>query len=328
MLSLSKRFQFIGLLAALAIIIGGFILSQNTKPAPKPIPVVKTAIKLGYSVGPVRALPVLIAKEQGMFTKYNLDVKSDALIGGIAATLTSGQFDVFNDGVATFLSAAVNGADIKFIGTTIQADPYYIISSTNKENIKNVVINRLGGDDYYQTVNTLRLMGVNLSSVNFVLSGTYEGKYPLLLRGSADTAGYPPIATYANVTKEFKKDGFSVIFNRTDSPSAYYPTGIVVRTDFLIKNGEGVKNLILALKEGMEYARSHKEDSVALIMKKYQLNKSDSEQLYGLFLNGTKTIDMKPNVEFVKTLLEDMSVEIKKASTYDATKFVDSSYTP
>ncbi len=323
-MKINKLFLLIGLAV---ILVGGLLLINKTKaPQPKPVAVAKTTIKLGYSVGPIRALPVLIAKEHGLFEKHNLDIKADALIGGIAATLTSGQFDVFNDGVATFLSAAVNGADIKFVGTTIQADPYYIVSSTTKDKIHNVIINRLGGDDYYQTVNTLRLMGVNPSSVNFVLSGTYDAKYPLLLKGSADTAGYPPIATYTKVTNEFKKDGFSVIFNRTDNPAAYYPTGVVVRADFLTKNPAAIKELILALKEGIEYARGHKADSVALIMKNYQLNQADSEQLYNLFLNGTKTIDMKPRVEFVKTLLQDMTVEIKNAATYDPNKFVDSSY--
>ncbi len=324
-MKLQKILLAVGLLI---ILVGGFVLIGKSKTTPKPqVAVDKTTIKLGYSVGPIRALPVLIAKEHGFFDKYNLDVKSDALIGGIAATLTSGQFDVFNDGIATFLSAAVNGANIKFVGTTIQADPYYIVSSATKENVKNIAINRLGGDDYYQTINTLRLMGINPTSVNFVLSGTYDGKYPLLLRGNVDTVGYPPIAAYSKITKEFTKDGFSVIFNRTDNPAAYYPTGIVVRGEFLAKNGPAIKNLIAALKDGIVYARAHKEESVNLFMKNYQLSKEDSEVLYQGFINGTNKVDMKPKAEFVKTLLNDMSVEIKTAPSYDVTKFVDSSYT-
>lgn len=318
--------------ALAAILLVGFLAVGGSnivnKPQPTPTSTPKMKVKLGYSVGPIRALPVLMAKKQGFFDKHGLDVSAEAVTIGVAVALTSGQFDVFNEGVATFLAVAVKGAEIKLVGTTIQADPYYMVSSTTKKKVSRVAINRLGGDDYYQTVNTLRLMGVDPKKVEYVLSGTFEGKYPLLLKKQVDTVGYPPLAAYTKVKAEFAKDNVSIIFNRTDDASAYYPTGVVVRTEYLNKNGEAVKRLMLALQDSIVYARSHKDESIEILIKEYQLKQVDAAEMYTSFLAGTKNVDMKPRMEFVQTLLSDMAIEIKEAPQYDAAKFVDTSYTP
>ncbi len=331
-----NRNLYLGLIITGVVLFVGFFLlqniqSQSKKVQPSPTPLAqKTKVKLGYSVGPVRALPILIAKKQGIFEKYNLDVEAQATVKGVAAALISGQFDVFNEGISTFLSGAVKGAELKLVGVTINVDPYYMVgfSTTDKTKVKKVAVNRLGGDDYYQTINTLRLMGIDPAKVEFILSGDFAGKYPMLLKKIVDLAGYPPIAEYAKVNKLFANDNISIIFNRTDDPNAYYPTGINARSEFVKNNPEAVKQLILALKESMEYARSHSDESIKAIMEEYQLNEEDAKQLYGLYLDSTKTIDMKPRMAFITTLLEDMKIELEEAPSYDATKFVDTTFTP
>lgn len=324
---LSKTFLHLIILAV--ILLGFLFLTRNnaSKVSDSSKEPALTKINVGRSIDPGRSLPVLVSEQKGIFKKYNLDVESQVVNKGIDAALISGQIDVVNDAVVTFLAAAVKGADLKLVGMTLQVDPYYIVSNTTKENIRTVAVNRLGGQDYYQTINSLRLLGVDVSKVTFIISGEYAGKYPLLLRGDVDTAGYQPIADYFKIEDQFKKDGIKLLLNRTDNPNAYYPIGIVTRGDYIKKNPETVKNFVLALKEAVEYARSHKADSIKILMTEYQLKELEANLIYTNFIASTNNVEIKPRIDYLKTLLDDMSVEIKEAPKYDLNNFIDTSST-
>lgn len=315
----------------LIVLIGGALLFQNiTKPkAPSSTPVVqKIKVKLLQSTGPMSALSVLTARKQGFFVKRNLDVDAQPFVKGVDVALLSGQFDVSTVGLATYLAAAVKGGEVKLIGVITMVEPFYVVSNTTKDKIKRVAINRLGGENYYQTANSLRLMGIDLNRVEYLLSGDDEGKYPMLVTGKVDAGGYPSEAVL-KIQEQFTGK-IKIIHSLTDDPNAYYPQGITVRTDFLAKNPEAIRQLLLAIKEGIDYARSHKEESIALLMNDsdYKLSQKEANQQYEFFLKGTENFDMNPRIEFVKNLLADMAKVVKEAESYDPNKFVDTTVAP
>lgn len=317
-------------IASVIIIASLFIFQNVAKPKPAtPTPrAEKTKIKLLQSTGPITSLPVLTAEKQGFFVKHNLDVDAQPFVKGVDVALLSGQFDVSTVGLATYLAAAIKGGEVKLIGVIAKAEPFYIVSNTTKENIKQVAINRLGGENYYQTANSLRLMGINPSKVEYLLSGDDEGKYPMLLTGKVDAGGYPSEAIL-KVQEQFTGK-IKIIHSLTDDPNAYYPQGITTRIDFLNKNPEALRQLLAAIKEGIDYARSHREESIALLMNDsdYKLTREQATAQYEFFLKATENLDMKPRIEFIKNLLVDMAKVVKEAADYDPNKFVDTTFAP
>ncbi len=325
-------------LAAFVIVVislGAFFLLQNkstkdSQQTPTPTPLSKKEVLVGRSVTPGRALPILIAEKKGFFDKQNLNIKSQSFTRGYQEALIAGKLDIVNDGAATFLAAAIEGADVKMIGVTLQIDPHFIIGAptVNKDNIRRVPINRLGGEGYYMALNALRQMGVDTSKINFVISGSDEGKYPLLLQKKIDIVPIQANTEYLRITKELIKDNYKVLFNVTDDPNAYFPIGVFTRGDYLKNNPETVKSVLVALKEAMEYAKTNKADTVKILMDEYNMKEDEADFVYQNFLTSIKQIDLKPRVEFIKTLLQDMAVENKKALQYDPVQFVDPTYAP
>ncbi len=305
-----------------------FIASKTiSKPtAPKAVALIK--MQVGRPIDPGRSLPILVAEQKGIFAKNGLDAKSTVFNRGIDTALIAGQLDIINDAPVIFLAAAVKGADLKLVAITLQADPYYVVSSKAPANIRTVAVNRLGGQDYYQLINSLRFLEVDISRIQFVTSLEDSAKYSMLLNKNVDAAGYQPTVSYFKIMNTLEANGLKLILNRTDNPNARYPTGIVTRGDYIKKNPQAVKEFILSVKEAITYARANKAESVKILMKEYQLPTDQATIIYNNFLAGSKDSDMMPNAADLKALLGDMALQDKQANSYNPANFIDTSYLP
>lgn len=328
----SRSLPIVGIVALLLI---GFFLIQRSSfnfgaSTQTPTPTAKQKVNMGRSKTPGIALPTLIAEKKGIFDKYNLDIKSQVFERGYQEAVIAGQLDVMVDGTATFLAAAVGGADLKMVGVTLQRQPYYVIGrkGLKPEDIRRVAINRFGGEGYYMTLNALRLWGVDISKLKFEAAGLNEAQYVLLVQNKVDVSTFQATEGFVKTQKEFTKDGNEIVFNAGDHPQAYYPWPVVTRADYLKNNPEVIRSVLLSLKEAIEFARANKDGTLKIFMDEYGYNQEDASFIYNNFLLSTEKLDMKPKVEFFRTLLGDMAIENKEAPNYDLNKYIDTSLTP
>src|SRR5881296_874616 len=123
---------------------------------PKPSPI---KIKSSYgNVTPSNLAPFL-AKELGIFEKYNLDVTLDLIDGGVAssAALVSGNTQVGNFGGTEAMSAVAGGSDMQVIALFVPVTPWQLLAKSDFKSPadlkgKTVGVASIGGSAYIAAV--------------------------------------------------------------------------------------------------------------------------------------------------------------------------------
>ena len=133
--------------AIVATACGGGAATQSTAPAtsaaaaatatatPKPAP---TKIKSSYgNVTPSNLAPFM-AKELGLFEKYNLDVDLSLIDGGNAssAALLGGNVQVANFGGTEAMSAFAGGADVQVVALFVPVTPWQLLAKADYKSPK------------------------------------------------------------------------------------------------------------------------------------------------------------------------------------------------
>ncbi|MDP2632245.1 MAG: ABC transporter substrate-binding protein [Candidatus Curtissbacteria bacterium] len=313
---------FIVILILAVIVISGQKLSEKKLPKSAGKPQELTQVKLGKSPVPVHALAVNVTKKKGIFAKNGLDVEDSALIGGNANALASGQVDYQVQIFASFLASDVKGSEARWISTVLRADKFYLLSNKEITSIKKVGINRLGGEDYYETVMAMKLAGIPLDNIEFVTTGGYEGKLPILLKGGVDVVGLPLIAGLSS--ENFEKDGLRVLFDLAEGENSYYPVGLLALEKTIKNNPETVQKISESLAEGVAYAReeTRKNEIISMIISDYSVDQKNAQEIYDGFLAGTDNLDPVPREDFVRELLKLMEKDIPEAKDYDPLQFI------
>ena len=119
---------------------------------PKPSPV---SVKSSYgNVTPSNLAPFL-AKELGIFEKYNLNVTLDLIDGGVAssAALVSGQTQVGNFGGTEAMSAVAGGSDMQVIALFVPVTPWQLLAKSDFKSPadlkgKTIGVASIGGSAY------------------------------------------------------------------------------------------------------------------------------------------------------------------------------------
>lgn len=307
------------LLAVFVILILAVILIVGQKLTEKTQEL--TFVKLGKDTVPIPALAVNVAKKKGIFSKNGLNVEDTAIMGGAANALASGQVDFQVQRVASFLASDVKGSGARWISTIVRAEPFYLLSKVDPGLIKKVGVNRLGGEDYYQTVMSMKLAGISPENIEFVTTGGYEGKFPILEKGGADLIGLPLTTAYFGIGE---LGGVKVLFNLADDENSYYPVGLLALGKTISEKPEIVKKLKTSLSEAISYVREreHKDEIVSMIISDYSVDEKSAGEIYEGFVRGTNNLNQKPREDFVSGLLKLMEKDVPEAKDYDPKQFI------
>ena len=202
----------VGLLAAVALLVGCAAEPEPAAPAPQPSPAPAPApapdtdpaddyserlemtflTPFGYILA---YSPVMNAEAGGHFDDFGLDVSFQAARGSAAAItqVVSGQADIARSDAIDVLEAVARGADIVSFAAITQRPPFYVISSpsaavnTPEDMVgKTVGIISVGG----ATDKLLQLMlaaaSVDPGDVNVEVVGTGAGSFGLIEQGRID----------------------------------------------------------------------------------------------------------------------------------------------
>src|SRR5258708_30675053 len=90
-------------------------------------------IVLGYAAPGARALPFWMAEEQGLFSKYGIDVQSVFIRGApiLVAGLASGDIQVGSTGGSATLAAVAGAPDLKIIATFSRHNTFHLVAQPN-----------------------------------------------------------------------------------------------------------------------------------------------------------------------------------------------------
>ncbi len=251
--------KFLKRLAAAAVALAGAAMLAAAAPAPKLIP-----IKVAYDGYSMTTAPMNYAVQKGIFRKYGLDVTLVYIDAGstLSQAVVGGSVKIAQNGYSPAAAAAVQGADIVFIGGISNQLPFQLvvkpgINSAAALKGKKIAISRFGSSSDVAATYALQNLGLKRNDVILLQLGGEGTRTAAMLSGQIDGSfeQYPR-------TGELEEKGYHVLVDCLSIAADYPNTSYVSSRDFVKKNPEIVKRFMMGISEGIHDFRADKADAL------------------------------------------------------------------
>jgi NitT/TauT family transport system substrate-binding protein len=275
-------------------------------------------------------MPPWVAREAGIFHKHGLDVEVIATPTGVEGmnALIAGEVQFLQISGGTTASAALGGADVMVVGTTLDALVQQLIARPEIEKAEQLRSKSLGITRFGTSIDVgarlaLRHFGlVPDKDVAIVQVGGMESMVPAL-HGNRIQAG---IFSYPAITQALKL-GHRALLNVASLGIPYAFTGMTTRGRVIKEDPDLVRRYMLAQTEAI--ARAKQDKSLALrVMGKY-LRTANSAALADAYEIDIQKYMLKvplTTAEAMRSVLDDLGGRIPKAKGADPRKFFDDSF--
>ena len=324
----SRPRRFLGLacfaiLASLASACGGASQAPATTES---APLQKIKIKAPYTAISVAQSPVWVAKEEGLFDRYGLDVELTRLQTSTVLTsaMISGEVQIAAGAEEAVISAGLQGADIVMIATGPTRLLFSIYTRPGINTLtdlkgKKLGVTRTGASTdfaarYVLNRNSLAperdVAILQLNGVPEILAG--------LKAGSIDAGVLSPPTTFAA-----KKAGFNELVDISQQDLTFYQGPIVARKSWLKDNREAAIRYLKAYTAAI--ALMHRDQQKAQSVISTYSKQTDPEILSASVQALLKILptDQTPKIEAVKIGLEQAALTNPKAKDADPKTFID-----
>ncbi len=268
-----------------------------------------------------------LAREAGIFKKHGLDVEVIATPSGVEGmnALIAGEITFLQIAGATTASAAVGGADVVVIGTTINTLVLNLFVRPEIERAEQLRGKSIGISRFGTTIDTgarmaLRHFGLMPDrEVSIVQLGAMESIVPAMAgnRVQGGILSYP-------ATGRARQLGFRELLDISNLNLPYASTGITTRGEVIRKEPDLVRRYLAAQVEAI--ARMKRDRPFTLSVMSKFLRTTDGEQLseaYEIYANKYLAKVPLPTVEAMKAVLEELETRNPKAKGQDPRKFFD-----
>lgn len=268
-----------------------------------------------------------LAREAGIFKKHGLEVEVIATPSGVEGmnALIAGEVAFLQIAGGTTVSAAVGGADVIVIGTTIGTLVQSLMVRPEIERAEQLRGKSIGITRFGTTIDTgariaLRHFGlVAEKDVSIIQVGGMESIVPAMQGGRvhAGILSYPAIA-------RAKKLGYRELLDIAALDMPYASTGITTRGEVIRKEPDLVRRYMTAQVEAI--ARMKRDRPFTLnVMGKF-LRTTDMEQLsetYDIYASKYLMKVPLPTVEAIRPVLDELEPRNPKAKGQDPRRFFD-----
>jgi len=271
-----------------------------------------------------------MARSAGIFNKYGLDVEVISTPSGVEGmnALIAGEVQFLQIAGGTTASAALGGADVMIVGTTIDTFVQNLMVRPEIEKPEQLKGKSLGISRFGTSIDTgariaLRHFGlVPEKDVAIVQIGSIES-IVAALQGNRIQAG---ILSYPSIGRA-KKLGHRSLLDIASLGIPYASTGMTTRGRLIREDPDLVRRYMNAQVEAI--ARAKKDRNLSMqVMGKY-LRITDPELLseaYDIYVDKHLLKVPLPTVDAMKTVLEELAGRNPKAKEMDPRKFFDDSF--
>ena len=248
---------FLGLICLLAFSHPARANGQNTK------------LVVAYASPAATFCPGIIAKREGLFARYGLDVEMVLMQGASAymPALANGNIQVlYGGGTAVSRAIATGGFDLVVIATETRYVPLRLMVNASIQTPAQLKGKRLGagqaGLDEYATILYLEKIGlVPNKDVQLVyLAGGVPSRAAAMKQGLIDGVTVNPPNEY-----ELEKAGYRELANFLDFKMPYAGVPHTVSRAFRDKNRKVVEDYMTAMIEGMQIFRADRQKAYRAI---------------------------------------------------------------
>src|SRR6266545_3696965 len=206
--------QGVAVMKCLALAVACCALTATAAAAQAPL----TKVRVAYDGFSMTSAPMIYADKQGIFRKFGLDAAPVFVEGGSTLTqaVVGGSIDIAQNGYTPAAAAAVQGADIVFIGGISNKLPFQLVvksSITKADELKGqaIAISRYGSSTDQAADFALKHLGLTRNDVKVLQLGGPTTRIAAALSGQiAGTIEQHPD------TAELSRQGFHVLVDVTD----------------------------------------------------------------------------------------------------------------
>jgi NitT/TauT family transport system substrate-binding protein len=231
----------------LAIVLLGLAVAGVTGVAAQEAPLAK--VRVAYDGFSMTSAPLYYATQKGLFKRFGLDITPVFVEGGSTLThaVVGGSIDIAQNGYTPAVAAAVQGADIVFIGGISNTLPFQLVvksSIAGGQQLKGqaIAISRYGSSTDQAAEFALKHLGLTRNDVKILQLGGPATRIAAALSGqiAGTMEQYPD-------TAEIAKYGFHVLVDLTDLAGGYPNTSYLTSRAYLKKNPDVVKRFMMAI---------------------------------------------------------------------------------
>ena len=274
--------------------------------------------------------PPWIAREIGIFNKHGLDVEVIATPTGVEGmnALIAGEVQFLQISGGTTASAALGGADVMVVGTTLDALVQSLMARPEIEKAeqlkgKSVGITRFGTSIDVGARMALKHFGlVPEKEVAIVQVGGMESMVTALQTNRIQAG----ILSYPAITQALKL-GHHTLLDVASLGIPYAFTGMTTRGRLIKEDPDLVRRYMMAQTEAI--ARAKRDKNMALkVMGKYLRTTNPSALAESYDIDVQKYLLRVPltTVEAMKSVLDDLAGRIPKAKDADPKRFFDDTF--
>ena len=274
--------------------------------------------------------PPWIAREIGIFNKHGLDVEVIATPTGVEGmnALIAGEVQFLQISGGTTASAALGGADVMIVGTTLDALVQSLMARPEIEKAeqlkgKSVGITRFGTSIDVGARMALKHFGlVPEKEVAIVQVGGMESMVTALQTNRIQAG----ILSYPAITQALKL-GHHTLLDVASLGIPYAFTGMTTRGRLIKEDADLVRRYMMAQTEAI--ARAKRDKNMALkVMGKYLRTTNPNALAESYDIDVQKYLLRVPltTAEAMRSVLDDLAGRIPKAKDADPKRFFDDSF--
>lgn len=284
-----------------------------------------TPVRVAFDGYSMTSAPLQYAHQQGLFKKFGLEVKPIFVEGGSLLTqaVVGGSVDIAQNGYTPAAAAAVQGADIVFIGGISNKLPFQLVvksSIAKPQDLKggSVAISRFGSSTDTAVDFALAHLGLSRNDVLVRQLGGPATRMAAITTGQVvgTVEQYPD-------TAELVQKGFRVLVDVTDIAGDYPNTSYVTSRTFLKKNPEIVKKFFMAMATAVHEFKRNPEVAIKMSQKFLEVkNEANAKAAYEAYIKVYPD-DLRPSLKGIGLVIDELAKTNPKAATIKPQDLVD-----
>jgi NitT/TauT family transport system substrate-binding protein len=271
------------------------------------------------------SVPLYYATQEGIFRRFGLDVTPVHIEGGSMLTqaVVGGSIDIAQNGYTPAASAAVQGADIVFVGGISNKLPYQLVVKAAIKNAQQlrgakIAISRFGSSTDTAVDFALRHLGLTRRDVSVLQFGGAATRMAAAMSGQLDaTVEQQPD------TAELARHGFHVLVDVTGIAGDYPNTSYVTSRAFLKKRPDLVKRFLMAMATAVSEYRKNPDLATRHIAKFLDVkDMANARAAYQSYVNVYPP-DLRPSIKGLALVLREVAQHEPKAARFKPEQMVD-----
>lgn len=286
-----------------------------------------TRLKVSYSSITANNSPVWIAKEKGLFAKYNLDTQVLLIESGTTSiqALVAGETQIAQLSGGVILSSGLAGSDVLCIAGLENRSPFSLIALKEIRNAeqlkgKRLAISRFGSASDLAARLILQRLGLNPEKeITLLQVGGTTTRLAAITKGTVESTV---------ITPEFyilaKKAGVTTLADPLSVKIDFPQDTIATTRSFLKSRPEVVTQYLKAILEAIHYFKGNRDDTIRIMAKYLKIEDREAlAEIYELYKNVLAPLPYS-TVEGMQMLLGWMGQRDPRAKEARAEQFIDS----